>query len=100
MKTIPPKRITIIPDLHGKLTRDHKMSEPDIHSILEKWLERHSEIKARQRDIQITRGRWTLQEGISTEVISFSILPGDDIAGYDPVQDSDLYEYVLAEERE
>jgi hypothetical protein len=36
MKTMPPRRITIIPALHGKLTRDRKMSEPDIHWILEK----------------------------------------------------------------
>jgi hypothetical protein len=33
------KRIEIIPALHGKLTRDRKLSEPDIYCILEKWLE-------------------------------------------------------------
>ena len=38
-----PKRITIIPFLHGKLTRDGKMSEPDIYWIMEKWLDRHPE---------------------------------------------------------
>lgn len=97
---MPPKRITIIPDIHGKLTRDRKMSEPDIYWILEKWLERHPEAKGRERDIQITKGQWTLPEGIRTEVISASILPGDDIAGYDPAQDADLYEYFLAEERD
>ena len=37
-----PKRIKIIPALHGKLTRDGKLSEPDIYYILEKWLERHT----------------------------------------------------------
>ncbi len=95
---MPSKRITIIPRIHGKLTRDRKMSEPDIYWILEKWLERHPEVKGRERDIQIIRGRWTLPEGIRTEVISASILPGDDIAGYDPAQDVDLYEYYLAEE--
>ena len=95
---MPGKRITIIPRIHGKLTRDRKMSEPDIYWILEKWLERHPEVKGRERDIQITRGRWTLPEGIRTEVVSASILPGDDIAGYDPAQDADLYEYFLAEE--
>ena len=100
MKTTPPKRITIIPPIHGKLTRDRKMSEPDIYWILEKWLERHPEVKGRERDIQITRGRWTLPEGIRTEVISASIVPGDDLAGYDPAQDADLYEYFLAEEHE
>jgi hypothetical protein len=45
-------------------------------------------------------GRWTLPEGVRTEVISASILPGDDIAGYDPAQDRDLYEYFLADEQE
>jgi hypothetical protein len=97
---LAPKRITIIPDLHGKLTRDGQVSEPDIYWIIEKWLERHPEVKGRERDIQITRGRWTLPEGIRTEVISASILPGDDIEGYDPAQDADLYEYFLAEEHE
>ena len=43
---MPQKRITIIPPLHGKITRDDKMSEPDIYWILEKWLERHPEVKA------------------------------------------------------
>ena len=97
---MPGKRITIIPRIHGKLTRDRKMSEPDIYWILDKWLERHPEVKGRQRDIQITRGRWPLPEGVRTEVISASILPGDDIAGYDPAQDTDLYEYFLADEQE
>ena len=95
-----PKRITIIPFIHGKLTRDGKMSEPDIYWILEKWLERHPEIKGRERDIQISRGRWTLPEGIRTEVIDASIITGDDIAGYDPAQDVDLYAYFLAEEQD
>jgi hypothetical protein len=97
---LPAKRITIISPIHGKLTRDRKMSEPDIYWILEKWLERHPEVKGRERDIQITTGRWTLPEGIRTEVISASILPGKDIAGYDPAQDVDLYEYYLADEQE
>ena len=100
MKTMHPRRITIIPRTHGRLTRERKMSAPDIYWILEKWLERHPEVKGRERDIQITRGRLTLPEGIRAEVISVSILPGDDIAGYDPAQDADLYEYFVAEEDE
>ena len=63
-------------------------------------LERHPEVKGRERDIQITRGRWTLPGGVRTEVISASILAGKDIAGYDPAQDVDWYEYFLAEERD
>jgi hypothetical protein len=41
-----------------------------------------------------------LPEGIRTEVVTASILLGDNIAGYDPAQDTDLYEYFLAEEQE
>jgi hypothetical protein len=41
-----------------------------------------------------------LPEGIRTEVICVSILPGDDIAGYDPAEVADLYEYFLAEKRD
>ena len=96
---MPARRITIIPRIHGKLTRDRKMSEPDIYWILEKWLERHPEVKGRERDIRIIRGEWNLPQGIKTEIISVSIVAGDDIAGYTPAQDADLYEYYLAEER-
>jgi hypothetical protein len=33
------KRIKIIPAIHGKLTRDHKISEPAVCWILEKgWI--------------------------------------------------------------
>ena len=97
---MPAKRITIIPRIHGKLTRDRKMSEPDIHWILEKWLERHPEVKGRERDIRIIKGEWNLPQGIKTEIISVSIVAGDDLAGYDPAQYVDLYEYYLAEERD
>jgi hypothetical protein len=97
---LPAKRITIIPRIHGKLTRDRRMSEPDIYWILEKWLKRHPAVKGRERDIQTTRGQWTLPEGIRTEVISASILPCDDLTGYDPAQDADLYHYFLPEEHE
>ncbi len=40
-----------------------------------------------------------LREGIKTEVITVSAVETEDIAGYDPAQDRDLYEYYLAEER-
>ena len=93
------KRITIIPALHGKLTRDGKLSEPDIYYILEKWLDRHPTFKGREREIRIVRGQWTLREGIRTEVITVSAIENEDIAGYDSAQDRDLYEYYLAEER-
>ena len=38
------KRVLIIPYLHGKMTRDGKLTEPDIYWIIEKWLERHPEV--------------------------------------------------------
>jgi hypothetical protein len=93
------KRIEIIPALHGKLTRDGKLSEPDIYDILEKWLERHPSFKGRENAIRIVRGEWNLREGIRTDVVSVSAIENEDIAGYDPAQDRDLYEYYLAEER-
>ena len=96
---MPRKRIDIIPAIHGKLTRDGKVSEPDVYWILEKWLERHPEVSARQKDIRITGGQWTTEDGLQTEVINVSIVAGQDIAGYDPEQDADLYEYWKAEDR-
>jgi hypothetical protein len=97
---LKPKRITIIPDIHGKITRDGKMSEPDIYWIMEKWLERHPEVKGRERDIRIVRGTMTLPQGTKTDLISVSIVAGDDIEGYDPAQDADLYAYYLWEARD
>jgi len=96
---VETKRITIIPALHGKLTPDRKLSEPDIYRILEKWLERHPSFKGREQEIRIVRSRWTLAEGIRTEIVSVSVVKNQDIAHYDPAQDRDLYEYYLAEDR-
>jgi hypothetical protein len=97
--SLQTKRIQIIPALHGKLTRDGKLSEPDIYYILEKWLERHPAFKGRENEIRIVRGEWILREGIRTEVVTVSAIESEDLAGYDPAQDRDLYEYYLAEER-
>ena len=66
-----PKRITIIPFIHGKLTRDGKMSEPDIYWIMEKWLERHPEIKTRMQDVRVSRGTMTLPHG-GTQLFGFA----------------------------
>lgn len=93
------RRIKIIPAIHGKLTRDGKVSEPDVYWILEKWLERHPQIKERQADIRILRGEWTTEDGLRTEVITVSIAEDDDIVDYDPAQDADLFEFYMAEER-
>jgi hypothetical protein len=94
---MPPKRNTIIPDIHRKLTLDGQVSEPDLSFILEKWLGRHPEVRGRERGIRIVRGRMSLPPGLKTDIISVSILAGDDIQGYDPARDADLYEYFLAE---
>ena len=94
-----PKRITIISLIHGKITRDGKISEPDIHWIMEKWLERHPEIKKRTQDIRIVFGSITLAPGIKTDLIDATIIAGEDIEGYDPAQDQDLYAYYLAEDQ-
>ena len=99
MQSSQVERITIIPRIHGKRTRDGKMSEPDIYFILEKWLERHPEVKGRQPDIRISGGYITLPEGIKTEVLRVSILAGPEIEGYDPTQDAELYKYYLEEEQ-
>ncbi len=38
-----------------------------------------------------------MEDGLRTEVITVSIVAGDDIADYDPEQDADLYEYWMVE---
>ena len=98
-KATGEKRITIIPAIHGKLTHDGKVSEPDVYWIVEKWLERHPEIENCQDRIRALHGQWTTADGLKTEVITVSIVAGHDIAGYDPEQDADLYEYWKAEAR-
>ena len=47
----------------------------------------------------MSRGQWTTAEGLKTEVLRVTITAGDDIAGYDPEQDADLYEFWKAEKR-
>jgi hypothetical protein len=37
----------------------------------------------------------TLPQGIETYLTSVSIVAGDDIEGYDPAQDQDLYAFYL-----
>ena len=96
---MPSDRIEIILPIHGKLTYDGKVCEPDMYWIVEKWLQRHPEVAGRTHDIRVTRGRWTTKDGLPTEVIHGTINYADDIAGYDPAQDTDLYEYWLAEDR-
>ena len=94
-----PRRITIIPFIHGKLTRDGTISEPNIYWIMEKWLERHPEIKTRTLEIRVSRGTMTLPHGEKTDLIRATILVGEDIEGCDPAQDLDLYEYFLSDDQ-
>ena len=97
MTSMNPERITIIPFLHGKITRDGKVSEPDIYWIIDKWLERHPEIKNRTQDIRVSRGKMTLPHGVKTDLIRATLIVGEDLEGYDPAQDVDLYEYFLSD---
>lgn len=93
------KRVTIISHIHGKITSEGKRSEPDIYWILKKWLDRHPAIKNRTQDILVTRGTMTLRPGVKTDLIHVTLVAGEDIEGYDPAQDHDLYLYFLADEQ-
>ena len=96
----PSSRIVIIPFLHGKLTADGKLSEPDIYFILEKWMERHPEFRGRERVFRITRGQMHLPEGFQTELLRVTAENIPELAGYDPIIDADLYEYFLEDKSE
>ena len=98
-KAAGKKRVTIIPAIHGKLTYDGKVCEPDVTWIIEKWLDRHPEIRKRQHEIRALSGNWTTADGLKTQVTTVSIVAGDDLAGYDPAEDEDIYEYWMAEQR-
>jgi hypothetical protein len=92
---MPERWITIIPFIQDKLTRDGKVSEPDIHWILEKWMKRHPE--AEGREIRISRGGRTLSSGFRTETIRVTMAYNETFAEYDPATDIDLYEYYVAD---
>jgi hypothetical protein len=62
-------------------------------------LPHYPEFRGPEKDIRISRGRWTLPEGIRTEIIRESMLAGDEIAGYDRAQNADHYEDLLADRR-
>ncbi len=93
----PAGRLVVIPFLHGKLTADGKLSEPDIYFILEKWLERHLECRGREKEFRISRGSMHLPGGVPTELLRVTAEFSPDLANYDPAQDADLYEYFLAD---
>jgi hypothetical protein len=95
----PRGRIVIIPFLHGKLTTDGKLSEPDIYFILEKWLERHPEFRGREKEFRVVSGTMHLPGGHRTDLVRVTAEFSPDLAGYDSAQDADLYEYFLADSR-
>ena len=66
--------------------------------IMDKWLERHPEIKKRSQDIRVSRGTMTLPHGGKADLIHATIIVGEDIEGYDPAEDLDLYEYFLTDD--
>lgn len=94
---MPTGRIVIIPFLHGKLTADGKLIEPNIEAILEKWLERHPQFRGSERDYRIIRAKTSLPEGFATDLVRVTAEYSDDLADYDPAQDADLYEEFLAQ---
>ena len=95
--TMTTGRIVIIPFLHGKLTVYGALIEPDIHAILEKWLERHPEF--RDLDFHVIRGKMHLESGdIETDLVRVTADFNPDLAAYNPAKDADLYEEFLAEE--
>jgi hypothetical protein len=89
-------RIVIIPFLHGKLADDGSLVEPEIDAILEKWLERHPEFRG--RDFHIIRTKThLLPDDITTDLVRVTADFSDDLAGYDPTEDADLYKAFLAD---
>ena len=66
---------------------------------MEKWLERHKGIKTRMQDIRVSRGAMTLPHGGKTDLIRATIIVGEDIEGYDPAQDLDLYGHFLSDDQ-
>lgn len=47
----------------------------------------------------LVHGQWTTEDGLKTEVVTVTIVPGADISDYDPEEDADLYAYWKAESR-
>ena len=94
-------RIVIIPFLQGKLNFDGTVTEPDIEAIFEKWLKRHPEFDAPERDYRIIRGRTRLveedEEDVETVLVRVTAAVSPDLESYDPAEDADLYEEFLAE---
>jgi hypothetical protein len=94
---MPIGRIIIIPFLHGKITDDGTLIEPDIDAILERWLDPPPEFRG--RDFHITRsGKYSLHDGIVTKLVRVTTDFSPDLEGYDPSDDAELYEEFLAED--
>ena len=91
-------RVVIIPFLHGKLTAYGQLVEPDIDSILEKWLGRHP--KHRDKNFHVIRSKSYQVDDISTVLVRVTADFDEDLAAYDPAEDVDLYEEFLAEDDE
>ena len=90
-------RIVIIPFLHGKLSADGSLVEPDIDAILEKWLERHPQFRG--REFHVIRAKMTLEDDdIKTDLVRVTVDFSPDLADYDSAEDADLYEKFLADE--
>ncbi len=62
-------RVVIIPFLHGKLTADGKLVDPNIESILEKWLERHPHFRGSEWGYRIVSAKTSLPDGTATDLV-------------------------------
>ena len=90
-------RIVIIPFLHGKLTAYGQLVEPDIDSILEKWLERHPE--HRDKNYHVIRSKsYQVDDDIATVLVRVTADFDEELAVYNPADDADLYDEFLAED--
>ena len=91
-------RIVIIPFLHGKLNFDGTVTEPDIDTILEKWLARHPE--HREKKFHVIRSQSYSVGEIDTQLVRVTADFSPDLEDYDPTEDADLYEEFLAEKQD
>lgn len=94
-------RIVVIPFLQGKRNRDGTVTEPNIDAIFQQWLARHPEFQGAERDYRIIRGKMTVlddDESLETILVRVTAAVSDDLDGYDPAEDQDLYQEFLVDQ--
>lgn len=94
-------RVAIIPFLQGKRNFDGTITEPDIDAIFQQWLARHPEFQGAERDYRFIRGQTMLvdeDETLETVLVRVTAAVSPDLEGYDPAEDSDLYQEFLVDQ--